>query len=316
MKLAEAVALFLEAKEAEGLSLQTIGWYRRRLTGLNAYLGDVGLDAVTTIELRRFLMSLRGRERLYQDHPYRKEIEGQLSPWTRQGYVRAIKQFFNWLISEGCLAENPASRIKLPRMPQGPPRAISAQSLQALLAAAQGDEPADKRNRALVLFLADTGCRVGGMVSLKLTDLDLDEGVAMVTEKGSKSRPVMFTPMTAEALREYLQGRGIESPLVFPNLLTGEQLVACSVNHILYRLRQAAGGVEGPSNPHAFRHAFAREYILNGGDLATLAEILGHTDVSVTKRFYSNFQFKELQEKHRRFSPVAKLKLEPSKESR
>lgn len=58
------------------------------------------------------------------------------------------------------------------------------------------------------------------------------------------------------------------------------------------------------------RHAFAREYILNGGDLATLADILGHSDVTVTKQFYSTFQFSELQEKHQRYSPVARLGLE------
>lgn len=151
---------------------------------------------------------------------------------------------------------------------------------------------------------------MGGAVGLALEDLDLAGGVAMVTEKGEKTRPVMFTTTTAEALQEWLQVRPVISRWVFPSLKTGERMRATSVNHIIYRLRQRAGGVEGRCNPHSFRHAFARGYILNGGDLATLADILGHADVTVTKQFYSTFQFSELQEKHRRYSPVARLDLE------
>jgi integrase/recombinase XerD len=66
-------------------------------------------------------------------------------------------------------------------------------------------------------------------------------------------------------------------------------------------------GVTGPHNPHAFRHAFAREYLLNGGDTATLAEILGHTDPSVTRRYYAIFTIEDLRHPHHLYSPAQKL---------
>ena len=310
MNLADAVAIFLDAKMADGLSEETVRWYKGRLKRLGEALGEVEVSSVSSMDLRQFIVGLRKRSVLYEDHPYREQMEGGLSPSTRQGYVRAIKQLFGWLVQEGCIAEDPTRHIKLPPLPRQQPRAITSVDLGRLLKAAEGDEPGNKRDRALLLFLADTGCRVAGLAGLRLRDLDLAAGVAVVTEKGDKTRPVMFMRMTGQALRAWLEAREVLSEYVFPNVKTGERMLTSSVNHIIYRLRKRAGTVEGRCNPHAFRHAFAREYILNGGDLATLSEIMGHADVSVTKRYYSNFQYSELKEKHRRFSPVAKMSVE------
>jgi integrase/recombinase XerD len=309
MKLSEAVEVFLDAKMADGLALTTIGWYRQRLTRLTRYLDDCDLGAVDAMSLRRFLVSLRAQKVLYQQHPYREQEERELSPATRNGYVRAMRTFFRWLTKEGCLGENPVENIKLPRLPRTPPKDVTPETLAALLRATAGDSPGQLRDRALILFLADTGCRVGGLVGLRRRDLDLGERVAVVTEKGDKSRPVMFMATTAHALKAYLNGRGIDSEWVFPSLKTGERMAATSVNHILARVRARAGLDGERCNPHAFRHAFARQYILNGGDLATLSDILGHADITVTKSFYSKFQFRELQAKHRQYSPVAALDL-------
>jgi integrase/recombinase XerD len=76
------------------------------------------------------------------------------------------------------------------------------------------------------------------------------------------------------------------------------------VRQLLKRLK-AKAGVTGPVNPHAFRHGFAREYLLNGGDLGTLADLLGHSDVQVTWQHYAIFRTAELQAKHDKHSPVA-----------
>jgi site-specific recombinase XerD len=66
-------------------------------------------------------------------------------------------------------------------------------------------------------------------------------------------------------------------------------------------------GLTGRVNPHTFRDAFAREYILKGGDLASGSEMMGHTQITGTKQFYAVFQAEELREKHDRFSPVGRL---------
>ncbi len=65
--------------------------------------------------------------------------------------------------------------------------------------------------------------------------------------------------------------------------------------------------MKGRVNPHAFRHAFAREFILNGGDIETVSQILRHTQITVTKEFYAVWSTEELKGEHDRFSPVSRL---------
>lgn len=308
MKLSDALEVFLDAKLADGLAETTVEWYRQRLKRLVAYLEDRDVSAVGTMDVRQFVVSLRKQGTLWAGHPYREAVEGALSPATRQGYVRATKTFFRWLVTEGCLEKNPSDKVKLPRVPNGLPKGVEPQDLKALLDATGGDEPAQKRDRALLLFLADTGCRVGGAVGIKRGDLDLDERVAVVVEKGSKSRMVVFTQMTGAAIREWLDVCPVDTAWLFPNLKNGDQLKSSGVNHVLQRLRDRAG-IEGKCNPHAFRHAFAKQYLMNGGDLATLSDLLGHSDVMVTKRFYSIFLVEELKRQHDKFSPVAHMDL-------
>ncbi len=306
MTIEDSIALFLDSKVAEGTADATVRWYRPRLQRLAEFLGSVALERVEVADLRRFLLHLREQRERYQHSAYRRPVEGALSASTINGYVRAIKRLFNWLEAEGRLGSNPARRLKLPPRPKQPPKATDPETFKLLLQATEGDTPAQKRDRALLLFLADTGCRVAGAVGLKLSDLDQERGMALVTEKGSKSRFVMFTQATRAALAEWLTVRPVESVWVFPNLFTGEQLLTTTVNHTLNRIKERAGA-EGRCNPHSFRHAFARHYLLSGGDLASLSDLLGHEDIKVTKDFYSVFLVEELREKHNRHSPVAHL---------
>ena len=86
----------------------------------------------------------------------------------------------------------------------------------------------------------------------------------------------------------------------------GERLSARGVSHMLIR-RSKEADTEEPTNPQAFRHGFARMYLLAGGDLATLSRIMGHSDVGITSNFYSIFTVEELQRQHDEFSPLAEV---------
>lgn len=80
-----------------------------------------------------------------------------------------------------------------------------------------------------------------------------------------------------------------------------------TVIQMLRRLGKRAG-VKGRVNPHAFRHAFAREFILNGGDIASVSDLIGHAQIGVAKQYCAVFQTEELRAKHDAFSPVGKLR--------
>jgi site-specific recombinase XerD len=169
------------------------------------------------------------------------------------------------------------------------------------------DSTAGIRNRALLAFLIDTGCRAGGVCGLKLDDLQIADRRAIVTEKGNKTRFVIFTARTANYLQGWLDCRMSFEP-VFYNLETGLRLTTDGLRSILRNIARRAK-VTGRVNPHSFRHAFAREYILAGGDLATLAKLMGHNQVSTTVNYYTLFTDQEVREKHEQFSPMARLEL-------
>lgn len=316
MTLAEAVERLLVATVADGRSPRTVRDYRQKLAGLVEFLGPgCEIGRISAHDLRRYVASLRGRQRRYRTHIYRGEIDGPLSPATIAGSIRAIKRLFSFLEGDQVISENPARGLRAPRMTKGrEPKAVSKADFVKLLRAAEGDEPAEVRDRALLLFLADTGARVGGLVGLELDDLDLDQSMAWVTEKGNKRRAVYLSGETVAALRAWLRLRQAQptqdrpgSQAVFTSLhKTRGGLTREGVTLVLRRLKKRAG-VTGPVNPHAFRHAFAREYLRNGGDLATLSDLMGHSDIQVTATSYAVFLPDELQERHRRFSPVAQL---------
>ena len=130
----------------------------------------------------------------------------------------------------------------------------------------------------------------------------------MVTEKGDQTRVVFFTARTARALADWLGARSRDAgPWVFVSLRDpSKALSARGISHMLRR-RGKQAGVKGPVNPHAFRHFFAISWLMAGGDLATLSNILGHSDVSVTVEYYARFNVRELQQKHDLHSPIAGL---------
>jgi len=306
MLLSEAIEALCIATRADGRSPRTVASYREKLGHLVAYLEDAPVETVTVADLRRYVASLMDQGMLYADHPCHEAKAGSLSPFTIAGRVRAFKRLFNWLESENLIEHNPARRIKTPQPKRKEPKAISMADLLALLGTTDGGAVADLRDRAVILFLADTGARVGGLCGLKVGDLDLARGMAMVTEKGDKDRFVMFNQPTAEALAAWLEVRPDVGPWLFVSLRGRDRMTPNSVYQMLAQ-RATVAGVSGPVNPHSFRHAFAREYLLSDGDLASLADLLGHSDVSVTKAFYSIFTVGELKEKHKRHSPIPRL---------
>ena len=309
MLLSEAIEALAVATLADGRSERTAGDYRQKLHALLVFLGDRDAANVTADDLRRFLVDLRTRPTRYTGHPARAEMASGLSPASIAGYVRAVKRLFAWLVEEGTATTNPARRIKTTKLARGEPKAYHAEDFPRLLAATAGAEPVQVRDRALLLFLADTGVRAAGLAGLRLADMDLDGMTAKVTEKGSKARRVPFSEPTAAALRAWLAVRpDIAGGWLWVNMgrRGAGHLTADGVGEVLRRMK-ARAGVEGPVNPHSFRHGFAREYLLNGGDLATLADLLGHSDVAVTWQHYAIFRTAELAAKHDKHSPIARM---------
>ncbi len=272
MRVKEALRLFFESLTVQ--SEATRKWYKKRLQSSLQPLFERELSEVTHIDLQNRYQELQKRG---------------LAVSTLHGYLRTWRRFFRWAYREGLIERNPMERIAFPTLPNQPPKAISDEDILKMLRACR-----NARERALVLFFADTGARLNGVATLTLDNLDLDAGRALVYEKGERSRFVFFGEATRKALEDWLRERPqTDDPRVFV-------LSKWTIYHVLRDIGRRAGVKRW--NPHAFRHAFARRILENGGNLAMLSQLMGHSTIYVTVHFYGRFATQELQEFHRRFN--------------
>lgn len=288
MNINDAINEFLLASQANGNSEATTRWYKQMLGALNRGLEDVELATITTHDLRTHMVQ-------------RREV---LAGTSYSSYSTALHAFFGWCSQEYEMP-NPMRKIARVKPPPPVPKAISPENFLSLIDSV-GDDDGGIRNRAILIFMADTGARLGGVVTLTIDRLYINEGYALVTEKGNKVRRVPFTTYTARLLHLWLSVRKSKSDAVWVSMTTGEPLTAWGVREMIKRLKKKAG-ITGRVNPHSFRHNFARAYLKAGGDVVTLGRLLGHADINTTAAYYAVFSEEELSDLHEKRSPLKTL---------
>lgn len=302
----DALREYLLACRADGLRPATLQWYRSLLTAFADALANQELATITPRMIRQYIVDLEDRADRYIDAVQKPKQRGGLSKASVAAHVRALHAFWKWCEREYHLAHNPMENIKRQRVVPPEPKAISGEDFVKLFNATEAGRFGE-RDRAILVFLADTGARLGGLITLTLDNLFIEDQRAIVREKGQKTRSVVFTAYTARILYQWLAARrAVASRYVFTSQ-RGAKLTESGVNQMLDRLKTRAG-TTGRVNPHSFRHGFAREYLRNGGDLATLARLLGHSDISTTAAYYAVFSQDELAGLHEKFSPLTSMR--------
>lgn len=290
MKLEGLIQEFEISCRAAGLSEKTIQWYLGALRHYQTFAAKCDEPPCTVRSLRRYFADLQTRKP-YLSHPNRPAENRSMSVETILAYGRALKRFCNWMVEEGYLDRSPMARIRLPKRPRHVPKDVSRDDIEKLLDAA--DHP---RDRAIILFLASTGVRASELRNLRLPDLDLNQRLALVRGKGDKERFIIFDNRTALAIFEWLEVRTKADEDFLFTTFRGSQLSEAGLRQILRRLKEKAG-IANPISPHRFRHAFAKNWMMQGGDEFSLAKLLGHEDIATT-RIYSQFRLAELKEKY------------------
>jgi site-specific recombinase XerD len=280
--LESAIEEFFDAKRLS-LSPHTISDYALTLKRLRIHFGaDRQVGDISPREIREFIGTI---------------------PGSRKNALNALiglGSFWTFLVGEGYAADHIIHRVEKPKVTQQVIHPLTRDEMVRLLAAV-AQEPV--RDRTIILVLLDTGIRASELCSLKMGDLR--GNYLTVLGKGDKEREVPLSAGTLKMLLEFLGQPRRPGKYLFQSE-DGPKLTRSGLYQLLERtsLRAKVADV----HPHRFRHTFAINYLLNGGDPYTLQKILGHTTMDMVKR-YLDLVKEDLGRMHQKASPVENWRL-------
>jgi integrase/recombinase XerD len=259
--------------EVKHSSHNTLQAYRNDLKKLHLFSDKQGISSVTKISetnLNSYILIL--------------EKEG-LSPATVSRNIAAMKAFFLYLVRHGIIIGDPSERIKPPKVQKKSPQVIEASLVDKLIE--QPDLKTNKgiRDRAILELLYATGLKVTELISMKVSDINLNGRYITCGER--RERNIPFGKSAKTALQDYMNARTqhfdkIGNDILFLNL-SGDQLSRQGLWKILKAYAKAAGLAN--MNPNLIRHSFAAHLIENGADLGSVQEFLGHADITTTQMY-------------------------------
>lgn len=277
---------------AANRSPATIKTYLDAATRFDAFLAERGmpgsLEGIRREHIEAFLVAL-------QDAGSR--------PATVSLAYRCLQAFWKWAVSEDEVRESPMARMTPPIVPEEPPPILRPEQIKAILDACAGTDFEARRDTALVRMLLDTGMRRGEITGLRLADVDLDEGVAIVLGKGRRPRACPFGSKTAQAIDRYLRARASHAHAGREELWLGARgvLTDSGVLQVLRR-RGAVAGL--PSlHPHQFRHTYAHMWLADGGTEGDLMRLAGWKSRQMLSRYGASAADERAREAYRKRSP-------------
>jgi integrase/recombinase XerD len=227
-------------------------------------------------------------------------------PSSANRRLSVLKRFYQLALRRGQVAQDPCLNAASARQPLRFVHTLTEAQVEALLGAPDVATPLGLRERTMLELMYASGLRVSELVTLKLVELSLNDGVLRITGKGSKTRLVPFGQEARAWLERYLKdARGI--------ILNGQVDDALFVTGrggpmtrqmfwIVVKKHALRGGIQGPLSPHTLRHAFATHLLNHGADLRVVQLLLGHSDISTTQ-IYTHVARERLKHLHAQHHP-------------
>jgi integrase/recombinase XerD len=274
-------------------STNTVESYHRDISRFLQFSGERPLEAFDSTRIRSYLMKCLD--------------EGRNSRSTAR-YLSSLKSFFNFLREENYIKENPAEILESPKLWRKLPNVIGLDEVEALLACPDPKTLQGIRDKAMLEVLYATGLRASELVSLKVSDVDLQVGYLRSMGKGSKERVVPLGAIAQEAVQDYID-------------VARRVLLKGNTDHDLFITRRGSkmtrqgfwkilkayalkANIKTSVSPHTLRHAFATHLLERGADLRSVQEMLGHADISTTQ-IYTHILQDRMRKVHDKFHPRA-----------
>lgn len=295
------VEQFIEyLSKVRNLSENTLRSYQTDLLAFEQWCSREGVE-VTKVDHRNLRLYLA----------YLKQA--QYSAKTLNRHLSTLRGFYKWMQREKLIATDPALALSNPRAPRNLPHTMTDSDVNRLLESCDTSTAVGLRDRAFLEFLYATGARISEVATLKLEQIDLQNGTVRLFGKGSKERIVPLYESAIEWLKNYLRSSrptfllkdktGRAHSALFISV-RGNDMSADSLRKV-FSSYLAAAGLDSSLSPHAMRHTYATELLGGGADLRIVQELLGHESLSTTQ-VYTHLSVDRLKEAAKAAHPRSK----------
>ncbi|HQW53118.1 MAG TPA: tyrosine recombinase XerC [Acinetobacter sp.] len=292
--------MWLKERIIQNQSEHTISAYQRDLTDFFHFceVKKLQLQDIEASDLREYLA-----ERVERD---------QLSSSSLQRHLTSIRQFMKWAEQGQYLVQNPSEDFKLKRQPRPLPGMIDIETINQILDQAAPEKILDQqlwlRDKAMLELLYSSGLRLAELQGLSFKDIDFNRMLLRITGKGNKTRIVPFGQKAKDSLLLWMsvyriwQGDLRADFSIFIST-KGQTLTPRQIeNRVKYQAQRA--GVNVDLHPHLLRHCFASHMLSASGDLRSVQEMLGHSNLSTTQ-IYTHVDFDQLAKVYDQSHPRA-----------
>ena len=250
------------------LSNNTLKSYLNDLKDFDMFFGG-DLVNLSFSDIKKYLLSLKDE-----------------SARTVAHYLTVINSFYQFLVNDGVIKENPCNNIQAPKLPKKLPNYLTEEEIDRLLDV-KLETKYDYRNKAMLELLYATGLRITELVNLKITDIDLHNCFVRVFGKGKKERIVPISDLAIKYLSIYINGYRDE---ILGNDISDYLFISNAKSNIsrqaffkIIKKECKLKNIEKDVSPHVLRHSFATHLLKHGADLRVIQELLGHEDISTTQ---------------------------------
>jgi len=280
------------------LSVHTLAAYQRDLEKLRLSLAEKNINnakQVTQQDIRLFSHTLRTQS---------------LASKSIQRMLSTYRSFFNYLLREGIIKNNPAATVSAPKLEKRLPKTLDVDQISQLL---KEPKPNDSdlviRDHAMMELFYSSGLRLSELSGLRINDIQFSQAAMRVTGKGNKARDLPIGSKAIEALQRWLK---IRTTYLKPEskediVFLSKQGKPLGNRSIQMRLKKCAQDNEIGTHlhPHMLRHSFASHMLESSSDLRAVQELLGHADISTTQ-IYTHLDFQHLAKVYDKSHPRAK----------